>query len=160
MFTTACVYLVIQCMSCLLDCVCVCPDGPPVPLSSLSLYCYTPSFCFPFQFFFSTTFPHCYPLSAIAFLSLLFSFYSTLCPSSSSSPHAENSFSGKRPYSLRKASTSVAKNSLPKCLVTNRKLPSNSPALYTSRAGRTWKEINQNQNYLKVVSGENKLTDH
>lgn len=55
--------------------------------------------------------------------------YSTSPASSSSSAQAASSFSGNRPYSLRNASTSVAKNSSLKCLLTARKFPSNSPAL-------------------------------
>lgn len=58
-----------------------------------------------------------------------FLLYSTSPASSSPSAHALNSFSGRRPYSLRNPSTSVAKNSSLKLLVIAKKFPSNSPAL-------------------------------
>lgn len=114
-------------------CVCVCPF-----LSSFAVT-FTLPIC-PLLAFILSPWLACFsslPHSPNYHFSLYLSFYSTPPSSSSSSAHAANSFSGNRPYSLRNASRSVAKNSSLKCCVTARKFPSNSPALYTNRAGRT-----------------------
>lgn len=106
------------------------------PILFLQLSSPQPVFCYSY----GSSFPaliHPLSLSQLSFSPLFPIFYSTSPPSSSSSAHAAKSFSGKRPYSLRNPSTSVAKNSSVKRLVTDRKLPTSSPALYTSRAGRT-----------------------